>query len=55
MLYDHLAMTKEEAVDILTGKYPDSIVKFEDIERQALMMADMMTNGIVNQFPQYFR
>ncbi len=55
MLYDHLAMTKDEAVDILTQKYADSINMFENIERQALDMADMMTQGIVKQFPQYFR
>ncbi|MEA4973339.1 MAG: acetylglutamate kinase [Candidatus Metalachnospira sp.] len=55
MLYDHLAMTKTEAVDILTQKYSDSINEFENIEQQALAMADMMTQGIVKQFPQYFR
>ncbi len=55
MLYDHLAMTKAEAVDILTQKYSDSISMFEIIEREALAMADMMTQGIVKQFPQYFR
>ena len=55
MLYDHLAMTKTEAVDILTQKYSDSINEFENIEQEALAMADMMTQGIVKQFPQYFR
>lgn len=55
MLYDHLAMTKTEAVDILTGKYAESIAVFEKIEKEALMMADEMTRGIVKQFPQYFR
>lgn len=55
LLYDHLAMTKEEALDILSQNYADSIDTFENIERQALMMADEMTQGIVMQFPQYFR
>lgn len=54
MLYDHLAMTKNEAVDILTKNYSDSITVFENIEREALAMADMMTLGIVRQFPRYF-
>lgn len=54
MLYDHLAMTKTEAVDILTQKYADSISIFESIEQEALEMADSMTQGIVKQFPQYF-
>ncbi len=55
MMYDHLAMTKAEAVDILTGKYEAGIIMFDDIERQALDMADMMTHGIVSQFPEKFR
>lgn len=55
MLYNHLAMTKAEAVDILTQKYADSIRMFEDIEQEALAMADVMTQGIVKQFAQYFR
>ena len=54
MLYDHLAMTKAEAVDILTQKYSDSIAMFENIEREALTMADIMTMGIVRQFPRNF-
>ena len=54
MLYKHLAMTKDEAVNMLTGKYLDSINGFDQIEEQALLMADMMTNGIVNQFPDVF-
>ncbi|MEA4964923.1 MAG: LysM peptidoglycan-binding domain-containing protein [Oscillospiraceae bacterium] len=55
MLYDHLAMTKVEAVDILTQKYGDSINAFGSIEQQALMMADAMTQGLVKQFLQQFR
>ena len=54
MMYDHLTMTKAEAVYILTQKYEDGITAFDNIEQQALMMADVMTQGIVKQFPQYF-
>lgn len=54
MLHEHLRLTKEEAVDILTGKYPESISVFDDIERQALKMADVMADGIVRQFPGTF-
>ena len=54
MLYDHLAMTKNAAANYLTQKYVDAIRGFDDIERQALAMADMMTQGIVKQFPEYF-
>ena len=55
MLYDHLAMTKTEAVDLLTQKYEDSIALLEHIEREALVMADRMTQGIAKQFSQYFK
>jgi LysM repeat protein len=54
MLYSHLAMTKTEAVDILSKKYENSISTFDAIEREALNMADIMTQGIVKQFSQYF-
>lgn len=54
MLYSHLTMTKEEAVFILTQKFEDSITIFDNIELEALAMADMMTQGIVEQFPEYF-
>lgn len=55
MLYNHLAITKDEAVDMLTGKYGEGITTFDQIENQALEMADMMTTGIVNQFPELFK
>lgn len=54
MLYDHLAMTKSEAVYIIDGKYEDSIIIFEKIEKEALMMADVMSQGLTKQFPCHF-
>jgi len=54
MLYTHLAMTKEEAVSRLTHNYLNDIALFDKIENQAIMMADMMANGIVKQFPNIF-
>ena len=55
MLYKHLAMTKSEAVSLLTKKYEESISIFDEIEKQALEMADYITYGIVRQFPDNFR
>jgi len=55
LLYDHLAMTKAEAVSILNRKYAESIAIFDKIEKEALVMADVMTQGIVRQFPQSFK
>ncbi|GLC83352.1 hypothetical protein LBYZC6_54660 [Lacrimispora brassicae] len=54
MLYDHLAMTKAEANDILTQNFENGVTVFADIEREAQEMADVMTRGIVQQFGQYF-
>jgi len=51
MLREHLALTKSEAVNILTGKYAEGIAVFDQIEKQALEMADVMVNGIIRQFP----
>lgn len=42
MLYDHLALTKSEAVNILTGKYEEGIAPFDQIEKHAVEMADVM-------------
>lgn len=55
MLHRHLAMTKDEAVAILSGNYKQGIDIFDQIELQALAMADVMTEGIVRQFPGRFR
>lgn len=54
MLYEHLALTKTEAVSRLTGDYETNIAIYDEIERQALGMADVMTQGIVRQFPCKF-
>lgn len=55
MMHDHLAMTKTEAVDLLSQRFEDSVAVFDRIEREALEMADRMTQGIVRQFPGDFR
>jgi len=54
MLYEHLVLVKSEAVSVLTNKYEDSISLFDKIEDQALIMADMFTEGILKQFPNKF-
>jgi len=54
MMYEHLVLTKSEAVSILTNKYEDSISLFDKIEDQVLMMADMFRVGILKQFPNKF-
>lgn len=51
MMYEHLAMVRSEAVNMLTQNYALGIDEFDDMERQALEMADMMAEGIALQFP----
>ena len=55
MLHEHLALTEEEAVKVITGDHAASTALLDRIEAQALEMADMMTEGIVKQFPRQFR
>ncbi len=55
MLFDHLALVKNEAVFMLTKEYQKGIDLYDEMERQAMMMADTMTEGIVKQFPGRFR
>lgn len=55
MLFDHLALVKNEAVFMLTGEYQKGIDLYDEMERQAMMMANTMTEGIVKQFPEMFR
>ncbi|MDD6490419.1 MAG: acetylglutamate kinase [Clostridia bacterium] len=50
LLYNHLKMTENEARLRLSGKYPKDIDEFNNIENEALEMADYMSNGIVQQF-----
>jgi hypothetical protein len=50
MMYDHLALVKAEAVDTLSGRYEASAAVYDQIEVQALGMADVMSKGIIKQF-----
>lgn len=55
MWYQHLSLTKSEALAILTKKYRKSISIFGQIEQGALLMADNFANGLIKQFPERFR
>lgn len=50
MWYEHLALTKSEAVARLSKDYAEDITIFDQIEKEALMMADAFANGFIRQF-----
>ncbi len=54
MLFEHLRLTKSEAVNMINKNYQASINVFDEIENQALRMADVMVDGIIRQFPEKF-
>ena len=55
MLRDHLDLTLAEAVARLQGRFEADIAAYEDVHVQALEMADMLSAGIIDQFPGAFR
>lgn len=54
MLYSHLALTKLEAVCMIQENFELEVQVFDLIEADALMMADMLSDGIFKQFPYMF-
>ncbi|WP_325175637.1 acetylglutamate kinase [Paenibacillus sonchi] len=54
MFYQHLALTKAEAVTLLQKDYKQSVQLYDPIEKGALAMADMLSTAIIKQFPQMF-
>lgn len=54
MMREHLDLTLQEAVDYLNGDHAASIARYDEIHIQALHMADMLSDGIIRQFPQKF-
>jgi hypothetical protein len=54
MMREHLDLTLAEAVARLEGRYADDVAAYDEIHRQILGMADMLSGGIVEQFPQKF-
>jgi hypothetical protein len=54
MMRDHLDLTLAEAVARLEGRYADDVAAYDEIHVQILHMADMLSDGIVAQFPGRF-
>ena len=54
MMLEHLKLTTDEAVARLTGHWRADIRAFDRVHLQALAMADMLSAGIIGQFPRRF-
>ena len=54
MMKDHLDLTLAEAVNRLQGNFAADIAKYDEIHVQILHMADMLSDGIIAQFPASF-
>jgi hypothetical protein len=54
MMHRHLKLTTNEAVAELTGKFGASVHAYDMVEHEILGMADMLSTGIIAQFPRRF-
>jgi hypothetical protein len=55
MLARHLTLTTQEAVARLQGNWTADVAAYDRIHQHALGMADMLSSGLVKQFPRRFR
>jgi len=51
---EHLDTTLQEAQDRLSGKWAEDAKDYDRVKAHILALADMLTKGIVNQFPDRF-
>lgn len=55
MMKSHLDLTLKEAAARLKGDYPTDIAAYDEVHAEILKMADMLSMGIINQFPKMFK
>jgi hypothetical protein len=54
MMHDHLNVTTAEVVARLKADWPADVAAYDKVHEQILQMADMLSMGIINQFPERF-
>jgi len=55
MMHEHLALTTDEAVARIKKDYSGDISAYDKVHDEILKMADMLSSGIVVQFPDKFK
>jgi acyl-coenzyme A synthetase/AMP-(fatty) acid ligase len=55
MMRAHLRLTTDEVVARLQSRWADEVRTYDRVERQIRQMADMLSDGLVAQFPGRFR
>ena len=50
----HLALTTQEVIDRLQGKWNADVAVYDRIHSHILHMADMLSTGLIKQFPERF-
>ncbi|GGD60573.1 acetylglutamate kinase [Paenibacillus nasutitermitis] len=54
MMHEHLDLLTKEVSSRLSGDFVQNVAVSDQIQKQALEMADVMTRGIIMQFPAAF-
>jgi hypothetical protein len=54
MMKRHLALTTDEAVARIEGKWAADVAAYDRVHAEILQMAHMLSSGIVSQFPNRF-
>lgn len=55
MMHEHLDLTTAEAVAHLKGEWAADVAAYDKVHVQILHMADMLSEGIVSQYPAKFK